>query len=72
MHSTKVTNFTDKNKFATVEVTMDGEGGQHITASISKHGSEVTLFFNSPVEIQEFATALLIQAAEVSLDSIKA
>ena len=66
MHSTKVTNFTDKNKFATVEVKMDKDGDQHITASISKHSSEVTLFFNSPVEIQQFATALLIQAAEAS------
>ena len=66
MHSTKVTNFTDRNKFATVEVKMDKDGDQHITASISKHSSEVTLFFNSPVEIQQFATALLIQAAEAS------
>jgi len=66
MHSTKVTNFTDRNKFATVEVKMDKDGDQHITASISKHSSEVTLFFNSPLEIQKFATALLIQAAEAS------
>ena len=66
MHSTKVTTFTDRNKFATVEVKMDKDGDQHITASISKHSSEVTLFFNSPVEIQQFATALLIQAAEAS------
>jgi methylglyoxal synthase len=66
MHSTKVTNFTEGNKFATVEVKMDKDGDQHITASISKHSSEVTLFFNSPLEIQKFATALLIQAAEAS------
>jgi methylglyoxal synthase len=66
MHSTEVTNFPEGNKFATVEITMDKEGDQHITASISKHSSEVTLFFNSPVEIQKFATNLLIQAAEAS------
>ena len=68
MHSTKVTNFTDRNKFATVEVTMD----KHITTTMSKTGCEVTLFFDTTVAIQEFATDLLIQAATVSLDSIKA
>ena len=68
MHNTKVTNFPEGNKFATVEVTMD----KHITATMSKTGCEVTLFFDTTVEIQEFATALLIQAAEVSLESIKA
>jgi|TARA_B110000285_G_C14840099_1_gene474948 hypothetical protein len=63
MHSTQVTNFTEGNKFATVEITMGREGDQHITASISKHGSEVTLFFNSPAEIRQFASDLLTQAS---------
>ena len=68
MHSTEVTNYPEGNKFATVVVTMD----KHFTATLSKTGCEVTLFFDTTVEIQEFATALLIQAATVSLDSIKA
>ena len=64
MHTTKVTNFPESsrsNAFANVRITVGEE--RHITTSMSKHGSEVTLFFDSPAEIRQFATDLLDQAS---------
>jgi hypothetical protein len=69
MHSTKVTNFTKPSSgkaFATVTVKLGGELGltnQHITTSMSTHGNEVTIFFDSTAEIRQFATDLLVQAS---------
>jgi len=64
MHSTKVTNFPESSAskaFANVRVTV-GEKG-HINTSMSNHGCEVTMFFDSPAEIRQFASDLLTQAS---------
>jgi len=64
MHTTKVTNFPESsrsNAFANVRITVGEE--RHINTSMSKHGSEVTLFFDSPAAIRQFATDLLDQAS---------
>jgi hypothetical protein len=44
-----------------VRITVGEE--RHITTSMSTHGSEVTLFFDSPAAIRQFATDLLDQAS---------
>jgi len=64
MHSTKVTNFPDPSAgrpFATVQVTTGST--RHITTMMSENGSEVTMFFDSPAEIRQFASDLLTQAS---------
>ena len=64
MHSTKVTNFPDPSAgrpFATVQVTTGST--RHITTMMSKNGSDVTMFFDSPAEIRQFASDLLTQAS---------
>ena len=63
MHSTKVTNFTESNKFATVEVKMGSGKDEHIATAMSHNGCDVTLFFTSPAEIRQFASDLLTQAS---------
>jgi len=63
-HTTKVTNFPESpasKAFANVRVIVGEE--RHITTSMSKHGSEVTIFFDSPAEIRQFASDLLTQAS---------
>ena len=64
MHTTEITNFSNKaTPFATVIVTVDGDS--HIATKMSTKGtSDVTMFFNSVEEITQFATDLLIQAAK--------
>jgi len=64
MHSTKVTNFPDPSAgrpFATVQVTTGST--RHITTMMSENGSDVTMFFDSPAEIRQFASDLLTQAS---------
>jgi hypothetical protein len=64
MHSTKVTNFPAPSagkSFATV--TVKTGSNRHITTMMSEIGSEVTMFFDSPAEIRQFATDLLVQAS---------
>ena len=64
MHTTKVTNFPHANSgtpFATVTVNVDST--RHITTTMSENGSEVTIFFDSPAEIRQFASDLLTQAS---------
>jgi|14BtaG_2_1085337.scaffolds.fasta_scaffold10927_7 hypothetical protein len=64
MHTTKVTNFPespDSKAFANLRITV-GEDN-HITTSMSNHGNEVTIFFDSPAEIRQFAFDLLTQAS---------
>ena len=64
MHTTTVTNFPHANSgtpFATVTVKVDST--QHITTTMSNHGNEVTIFFDSPAEIRQFASDLLTQAS---------
>jgi hypothetical protein len=64
MHTTKVTNFPESSAskaFANVRITV-GEDS-HINTSMSNHGNEVTIFFDSPAEIRQFASDLLTQAS---------
>ena len=64
MHTTKVTNFPkspDSKAFANLRITVEGDN--HITTSMSNHGNEVTIFFDSPAEIRQFAFDLLAQAS---------
>ena len=64
MHTTKVTKFPHANSgtpFATVTVKVDST--QHITTTMSENGSDVTIFFDSPAEIRQFASDLLTQAS---------
>jgi hypothetical protein len=69
MHSTIVKNFPESSAsqaFANVRITL-GEDN-HITTCISTKGtSDVTIFFNSPAEIRQFALDLLTQASERSM-----
>ena len=53
------------NAFATVTITADTDENEphHITTTMSNHGNEVTLFFNSYAEIRQFASDLLTQAS---------
>ena len=64
MHTTKVTNFPESSAskaFANVRITV-GEDS-HINTTMSNHGNEVTIFFDSPAEIRQFASDLLTQAS---------
>tara|TARA_R110000765_G_scaffold39933_2_gene86435 strand:+ start:362 stop:562 length:201 start_codon:yes stop_codon:yes gene_type:complete len=64
MHTTHVNNFPEtsaSNAFANVRITVGEE--RHITTSMSTHGSEVTLFFDSLAEVRQFATDLLVQGS---------
>ena len=64
MHTTKVTNFPHANSHAPFAiVTVEVDSTQHITATMSENGSEVTIFFDSPAEIRQFASDLLTQAS---------
>ena len=64
MHTTNVNNFPETSAskaFTNVRITVGEE--RHITTSMSTHGSEVTLFFDSLAEVRQFATDLLVQGS---------
>jgi hypothetical protein len=64
MYTTKVTNFPQSSTseaFANVRITVGGD--KHITTTMSNHGSEVTIFFESTADIRQLASDLLTQAS---------
>ena len=64
MYTTKVTNFPESSAskaFANVRITVGGD--KHITTTMSNHGSEVTIFFDSTAEIRQVLSTLLTQAS---------
>tara|TARA_R110000796_G_scaffold18322_1_gene55520 strand:+ start:975 stop:1184 length:210 start_codon:yes stop_codon:yes gene_type:complete len=64
MYTTKVTNFPESSAskaFANVRITVGGD--KHITTTMSNHGSEVTIFFESTADIRQLASNLLTQAS---------
>lgn len=73
MHTTNVTNFPSYSggaPFACVDIQVSSEesGTGHINTTMSRKGRlEVTMFFNSPAEIRQFAIDLLTQASEASM-----
>jgi hypothetical protein len=64
MYTTKVTNFPESSAskaFANVRITVGGD--KHITTTMSNHGCEVAIFFDSTADIRQFAFDLLTQAS---------
>ena len=64
MHTTNVNNFPETSSskaFTNVRITP-GEDS-HITMSMSTHGNEVTLFFDSLADVRQFAFDLLTQGS---------
>jgi len=64
MHTTAVTNFPESSAhkaFANVRITVGGD--KHIATSMSNHGCEVTIFFDSLAEIRQVLSTLMTQAS---------
>ena len=64
MHTTKVTNFPespDSKAFANLRITVEGDN--HITTSMSNHGCEVTIFFDSTADIRQLLSTAMTQAS---------
>ena len=64
MHTTKVTNFPkspDSKAFANLRITVEGDN--HITTSMSNHGNEVTIFFDSTADIRQLLSTAMTQAS---------
>jgi len=64
MHTTKVTNFPkspDSKAFANLRIVVEGDS--HITTSMSNHGCEVTIFFDSTADIRQLLSTAMTQAS---------